>query len=57
MNDNITLIRDLIEDARNKIDQCVNIICGDQEKAFDMISHNYIFALLDDGVLYLCFCT
>ncbi len=25
----------------------MNIICGGQEKAFDMISHNYIFALLD----------
>jgi hypothetical protein len=47
MNDNIILLRDLIQDVLNKKDQCLNIICGDQEKAFDMISHNYIFALLD----------
>lgn len=47
MNDNIILLRDLLNNAIEKREQIVNIICGDQEKAFDMISHNYVNALLD----------
>lgn len=46
MGDNITLTRDLIHfcNLRNKK---LNLISIDQRKAFDSISHNYLFKLLD----------
>ena len=45
MNDNLFLTRDLISDCkiRNKL---LNIINVDQKKAFDSISHKYLFKLL-----------
>ncbi|CAF1017144.1 unnamed protein product, partial [Brachionus calyciflorus] len=42
MNDNILLLRDLIEDSNKDL----NIISVDQKKAFDSVSHRYLFALL-----------
>jgi len=45
MNDNIWLLSDLIEDS-NKKKKELNIILADQKKAFDSISHRYIFALI-----------
>ena len=45
MSDNICLLRDIIEDARRRgID--LNVILADQNKAFDSVSHNYLFGLL-----------
>lgn len=45
MNDNIVLTRDLIEDA-NRRKKPLNVVSVDQRKAFDSISHNYLFAIL-----------
>ncbi|CAF1048156.1 unnamed protein product, partial [Brachionus calyciflorus] len=45
MTDNIWLLNDMIEDS-NKRKKDLNIILADQKKAFDSISHRYIFALL-----------
>jgi hypothetical protein len=47
MNDNIILLRDLIEDAKRKKKK-LNVISVDQKKAFDSISHNYLFGLLEN---------
>ena len=44
MNDNIWLLSDLLEDS-NRRKKELNIILADQQKAFDSISHRYIFAL------------
>ena len=46
MSDNITLTRDLIHFA-NLRRKKLNLISVDQRKAFDSISHNYLFRLLD----------
>ena len=55
MNDNLFLTRDLIYDSkiRNKI---LNIVSVDQRKAFDTISHKYLFNLLKHINLgnYMC---
>ena len=45
MNDNIWLLNDLVEDSNSR-NKKLNIILADQKKAFDSISHRYIFALL-----------
>ena len=45
MNDNIWLLSDMIEDS-NRRKKELNIILADQQKAFDSISHRYIFALI-----------
>jgi len=45
MNDNIWLLNDLLIDSNNK-KRDLNIILADQKKAFDSISHRYIFALI-----------
>ena len=46
MSDNITLTRDMIYFA-NLRRKRLNLISVDQKKAFDSISHNYLFRLLD----------
>ena len=46
MNDNICMMRDLIADAKVR-EKVLNIISVDQRKAFDSISHNYMFAILE----------
>jgi exonuclease III len=46
MNDNLCLTRDLIEDAKTRM-KSLNILSADQRKAFDSISHNYLFRLLE----------
>ena len=45
MNDNIILTRDLIIDSNLK-KKTLNILSVDQRKAFDSISHEYLFKLL-----------
>ena len=45
MNDNIWLLSDMIEDS-NRRKKELNIILADQQKAFDSISHRYIFAII-----------
>ena len=46
INDNVNLIRDLIEDA-NIRNRELYLIGIDQSKAFDRVSHGYLFALLE----------
>ncbi len=46
MNDNLSLTRDLIDDAKTR-KRSLNILSADQRKAFDSISHNYLFKLLE----------
>ena len=45
MNNNICLLNDLLIDSNRK-KRDLNIILADQKKAFDSISHRYIFALI-----------
>ena len=46
MTDNLVLLRDLIDNA-NERGKTLNIVSVDQRKAFDSISHQYLFSLLD----------
>ena len=46
MNDNLVLVRDLINDSNLRKKE-LKLIGADQRKAYDSISHTYIFALLD----------
>lgn len=46
INDNINLLRDIIEDA-NVRKRILYLISVDQRKAFDSISHNYLYRLIE----------
>ena len=46
MNDNIVLLRDLIFDCKLR-KRDLNIISVDQKKAFDSVSHGYLFKILE----------
>jgi hypothetical protein len=46
INDGLNLIKDIIYDANLKKKQ-LDLVSIDQRKAFDSMSHNYLFALLD----------
>ena len=46
INDNINLIRDIIEDA-NMRKRFLYLISVDQRKAFDSVSHEYLYKLID----------
>ena len=46
MNDNIVMLRDMILDAKLRRKN-LNVVSCDQKKAFDSISHDYIFSILE----------
>jgi hypothetical protein len=46
MSDNITILRDLIEDS-NRRQKDLYVISVDQKKAFDSVSHAYLFKILE----------